>query len=71
MIFGVLGHRLSNGRWASTYPTKLYIDSFKKCGKLIVERNQASISDYAAISFHIPYTKMGKKSIVSSLCRMK
>lgn len=44
---------------------QVYIDSFKKVWQAHCERNQASISDYAAISFHIPYTKMGKKALLA------
>jgi hydroxymethylglutaryl-CoA synthase len=44
---------------------QVYIDSFKKVWQAHCERNQSSISDYAAISFHIPYTKMGKKALLA------
>ena len=44
---------------------QVYIDSFKKVWQAHCERNQAIISDYAAISFHIPYTKMGKKALLA------
>ncbi|GMA44022.1 hypothetical protein GCM10025853_14790 [Tetragenococcus halophilus subsp. halophilus DSM 20339] len=38
-----------------------YIQSFQKVWKENIRKNHALLSDYAALVFHIPYTKMGKK----------
>lgn len=44
-----------------------YIQSFQKVWKKNIQKNHTSLSDYAALVFHIPYTKMGKKAFNSIL----
>lgn len=44
-----------------------YIQSFQKVWKENIQKNRTSLSDYAALVFHIPYTKMGKKALNSIL----
>ncbi|GMA54112.1 hydroxymethylglutaryl-CoA synthase [Alicyclobacillus contaminans] len=44
-----------------------YIQSFQKVWKENIQKNHTSLSDYAALVFHIPYTKMGKKALNSIL----
>lgn len=45
----------------------VYIDSFKQVWQAHCEKTQRTAKDYAALSFHIPYTKMGKKALLSIL----
>ncbi|WP_297074593.1 hydroxymethylglutaryl-CoA synthase [uncultured Enterococcus sp.] len=44
-----------------------YIESFQKVWTEYKKRTQLSFEDFAAITFHVPYTKMGKKAIMSEL----
>ncbi|GBD69344.1 hydroxymethylglutaryl-CoA synthase [Tetragenococcus halophilus] len=44
-----------------------YIQSFQKIWEENKKQNHSSFSDYAALTFHIPYTKMGKKALKSVL----
>lgn len=44
-----------------------YIQSFEKIWQENKKRNQRCLEDYAAIAFHIPYTKMGKKALLAGL----
>lgn len=44
-----------------------YIQSFQKVWKENLEKNHRTLTDYAALTFHIPYTKMGKKALTSIL----
>ncbi|WP_429967088.1 hydroxymethylglutaryl-CoA synthase [Enterococcus sp. AZ173] len=43
----------------------VYIDSFKQVWQAHCEKTQRTAKDYAALSFHIPYTKMGKKALLA------
>ncbi len=44
-----------------------YIESFQKVWQEFSRRYHKSFSDFAALSFHIPYTKMGKKALLAGL----
>lgn len=44
-----------------------YIQSFQKVWAHYQEKYQRHLSDFAAIAFHIPYTKMGKKALLAIL----
>ena len=44
-----------------------YIQSFQKIWSENKRRNQATLADYQALAFHIPYTKMGKKALLAVL----
>ncbi|MDN6598088.1 MAG: hydroxymethylglutaryl-CoA synthase [Tetragenococcus koreensis] len=44
-----------------------YIQSFQKVWAENIKKNHIPLSDYAALTFHIPYTKMGKKALTSIL----
>jgi len=44
-----------------------YIQSFQKIWEENKRKNHTTFSDYAALTFHIPYTKMGKKALTSVL----
>ncbi|GMA07994.1 hydroxymethylglutaryl-CoA synthase [Tetragenococcus halophilus subsp. flandriensis] len=44
-----------------------YIQSFQKIWEENKRKNHTTFSDYAALAFHIPYTKMGKKALTSVL----
>lgn len=44
-----------------------YIQAFQKVWEEYQHRNQKSIADFAALAFHIPYTKMGKKALLATL----
>lgn len=44
-----------------------YIGSFQKVWAENKRKNQTQLSDYQALTFHIPYTKMGKKALLSIL----
>lgn len=44
-----------------------YIDSFLKVWEEYQTRYQQSWQDFAALCFHIPYTKMGKKALLAGL----
>lgn len=57
-----------------TYPlvdgplsNETYINSFKKVYTRYEELYQESFADFAALTFHIPYTKMGRKALQSVL----
>lgn len=60
--------------FGTMYPTvdgplsnETYIASFVKVWNRYKELNDKSISDFAALAFHIPYTKMGKKALLAGL----
>lgn len=42
---------------------QIYIDSFTKIWKQNKKVNQTDSTDYAALTFHLPYTKMGRKAL--------
>ncbi|KAF1301059.1 hydroxymethylglutaryl-CoA synthase [Enterococcus saccharolyticus] len=44
-----------------------YIDSFQKVWHESNRRHERTLADYKALAFHIPYTKMGKKALLSIL----
>lgn len=44
-----------------------YIESFQRVWQEFGRRYQKSLADFAALSFHIPYTKMGKKALLAGL----
>lgn len=47
--------------------TETYIQSFQTVWQEYTKRNQHALADFAALSFHIPYTKMGKKALLAIL----
>lgn len=47
--------------------TETYIQSFQTVWQEYTKRNQYALADFAALSFHIPYTKMGKKALLAIL----
>lgn len=44
-----------------------YIQSFVKVWQEYQKRQKASLTDFSALAFHIPYTKMGKKALLAIL----
>lgn len=44
-----------------------YIQSFQKVWARYQEQYQRNLTDFAALAFHIPYTKMGKKALLAIL----
>lgn len=44
-----------------------YIQAFQKVWEEYRSRYKKSISDFHALAFHIPYTKMGKKALLAAL----
>ncbi len=44
-----------------------YIESFQRVWQEFGRRYQKSLADFAALRFHIPYTKMGKKALLAGL----
>lgn len=42
---------------------QIYIDSFTRIWEQNKKINQTTSSDYAALTFHLPYTKMGRKAL--------
>lgn len=44
-----------------------YIESFQKVWTEYKRRTNTSFADFAAMTFHVPYTKMGKKALLSEL----
>lgn len=42
---------------------EIYIDSFTRVWEQNLKVNQTASKDYAAITFHLPYTKMGRKAL--------
>lgn len=44
-----------------------YIDSFQKVWREYCVRQQIGLQEFQALAFHIPYTKMGKKALLSIL----
>lgn len=49
-----------NGKFSNT----VYIDTFEKIWKEHKRRTNIDFKDLAALSFHTPYTKMGKKALL-------
>ncbi len=44
-----------------------YISSFEKIWQEMKRRYQVTLTDFSALAFHIPYTKMGKKALLAIL----
>jgi hydroxymethylglutaryl-CoA synthase len=44
-----------------------YIDAFAKVWKEYARRTHLNFADFAALAFHTPYTKMGKKALLPQL----
>lgn len=44
-----------------------YVQSFQKVWTRYQEKYQRHLTDFAALAFHIPYTKMGKKALLAIL----
>lgn len=42
---------------------QIYIDSFTRIWQKTKETQQTNSQDYAALTFHLPYTKMGRKAL--------
>lgn len=48
----------------------IYVDSFIKVWEANKLTNQKTAADYAALTFHLPYTKMGRKALQAILPEM-
>ncbi|WP_424685656.1 hydroxymethylglutaryl-CoA synthase [Enterococcus sp.] len=46
-----------------------YIQAFKTVWQEYQQRYQKTLADFAALAFHIPYTKMGKKALLAGLAQ--
>lgn len=44
-----------------------YIQAFQKVWNEYQERYKKTLADFAALAFHIPYTKMGKKALLAAM----
>lgn len=44
---------------------EIYVESFVKVWEANKKLNQRTASDYAALTFHLPYTKMGRKAFAT------
>lgn len=49
------------------YSTNVYIDFFKATLSRYQEKTNRQLEDFAAIAFHLPFTKMGKKALEAVL----
>ncbi|MFD1421984.1 hydroxymethylglutaryl-CoA synthase [Lactiplantibacillus songbeiensis] len=49
------------------YSSNIYIDYFQNVFQEYLQQQSASINDFAALTFHLPYTKMGLKALRSVL----
>lgn len=49
------------------YSSNIYIDYFQDVFKTYLNEQQANIADFKALTFHLPYTKMGLKALRSVL----
>lgn len=49
------------------FSNSVYIDAFSQVWDEYCRRNDAHFADFAAIAFHTPYTKMGKKALLPKL----
>jgi len=49
------------------YSSNIYIDYFQDVFKTYLNEQQANIADFEALTFHLPYTKMGLKALRSVL----
>lgn len=45
------------------YSNQVYVDFFLKTYQRYVQMTGRSLADFAALTFHLPYTKMGKKGL--------
>ena len=60
-----LGH--SEALVDGKYSTQVYIDFFQQCWQQFRLQTGASLADFSALLFHLPFTKMGKKALASEL----
>ena len=60
-----LGHSeaLDDGK----YSTQVYIYFFQQCWQQFRLQTGATLADFSALLFHLPFTKMGKKALASEL----
>lgn len=49
------------------YSTNVYIDFFQRTFDRYCQRQNRQLSDFAALAFHLPFTKMGKKALEAEL----
>lgn len=49
------------------YSTNVYIDFFKQTFDRYCQKQAKQLSDFAALAFHLPFTKMGKKALEAEL----
>ncbi|EHS86004.1 Hydroxymethylglutaryl-CoA synthase [Limosilactobacillus gastricus PS3] len=49
------------------YSTNVYIDFFQRTFNRYCQRQNRQLSDFAALAFHLPFTKMGKKALEAEL----
>lgn len=49
------------------YSTNVYIDFFKQCWTRYQQLAGYGLEDFAALAFHLPFTKMGKKALEAEL----
>lgn len=49
------------------YSTNVYIDFFQHTFRDFIQQNVVALEDFAALIFHLPFTKMGKKALESLL----
>ena len=49
------------------YSTNVYIDFFQRTFDRYCQRQNKQLSDFAALAFHLPFTKMGKKALEAEL----
>lgn len=49
------------------YSTNVYVDFFKQTFDCYCQKQAKQLSDFAALAFHLPFTKMGKKALEAEL----
>lgn len=49
------------------YSTNVYVDFFKQTFDRYCQKQAKQLSDFAALAFHLPFTKMGKKALEAEL----
>ena len=54
---------LVNGKFSAN----IYVDFFKKVFSIYRERTGAKLEDFAALLFHLPYTKQGLKGLRAAI----
>ncbi|WP_460351026.1 hydroxymethylglutaryl-CoA synthase, partial [Pseudoneobacillus sp. C159] len=45
------------------YSTNVYVDFFLQCWQRYRQITGRQLDDFAALTFHLPFTKMGKKAL--------